>query len=80
MANAPKLEEVFSPEEEKVIRTLVRLGEKWPDSLLLFSASGTLHVMKKDDYVANLFSNDRIATIPGITNDGGDPDWKYSDA
>ena len=59
----------ITPEEAAAIRSLKRLAKKWPQSLQLFSWSGTLIVIKRN-------SNDidaEIATIPGIPNDGGDP-------
>lgn len=78
----------LSKQEHDAINDLKALGGRWPKSLWLFSASGTLHVMKKD-------SNNRVyhplhisgsgpssgggvdpdyivATIQGIENDGGD--------
>jgi hypothetical protein len=56
-------------EEAAAIRSLKRLAKKWPESLRLFSWSGTLIVVKRnnDDIDAE------IATIEGIPNDGGDP-------
>jgi hypothetical protein len=59
----------ITPEEAAAIRSLKRLAKKWPNSLHLFSWSGTLMVTKRN-------SNDidaEIAIIDGIPNDGGDP-------
>lgn len=68
----------LTKKEESAIASLKRAAKKWPDTLWLFSASGTLCVMRKDkdgnyargqdggvdpDYV--------VATI-NIENDGGD--------
>jgi hypothetical protein len=60
----------ITPEEAAAIRSLKRLARKWPNSLMLLSWSGSLHVTKRN-------SNDidaLIATILNIPNDGGDPD------
>jgi hypothetical protein len=59
----------ITPEEAAAIRSLKRLAKKWPQSLRLFSWSGTLMVVKRnsDDIDAE------IATIEGIPNGGGDP-------
>lgn len=65
--------------EEQAIRALERLAKRWPDTLWLFSASGTLCVMRKGkdgEHVSK--SNDgvddayQVTTILGIDNDGGD--------
>ncbi len=59
----------ITPEEAAAIRSLKRLAKKWPNSLKLFSWSGSLHVIKRN-------SNDidaSIATISNIPSDGGDP-------
>ena len=59
----------ITPEEAAAIRFLQRLAKKWPQSLHLFSWSGSLMVTKRN-------SNDiaaAIADIDGIPNDGGDP-------
>jgi hypothetical protein len=61
---------VITKEEQRAIRTLKQLAKKWPDTLMLFSWSGSLCVMKKD--VGGLKAV--IETIHGISNDGGDPD------
>ena len=67
-----------TPEERKAINALKRLAKKWPKSLWLFSASGSLCVMRTDE-------NGEHAHIAGggadahyvletidIPNDGGD--------
>ena len=71
-------------EEKSAISRLTRLSKVWPDSLWLFSASGSLCVMKKDEnnnQVRNPLLNNgqgggvdnnyTVATID-IENDGGD--------
>lgn len=72
-------------EEKSAVASLKRLAQKWPDSLWLFSANGSLHVMKLNPdgsrrVHANIAGDDRaggmdqdavIATID-IPNDGGD--------
>ena len=69
----------ITEEERKAIASLKRLAKKWPDSLWLFSASGTLCVMKYDEdgrravtSVGGVDQNYCVDTVDGITNDGGD--------
>lgn len=38
----------LTKEEAAAVRALHRLAKKWPKSLWLFSAAGTLYVMKRD--------------------------------
>lgn len=68
----------LTKKEQNAINTLKRLGKRWPESLWLFSASGTLCVMRKKDGARVELPNwgvDQefvVTTIPGIENDGGD--------
>jgi hypothetical protein len=67
----------FTAEELAAIRSLERLGRKWPKTLALMSMNGTLLVIHTSDRsrVAETFAGDGemlSASIPGITNDGGD--------
>lgn len=64
--------------EKSAIRSLKRLSKKWPDTLWLFSASGSLAVMRCDDngdhaHVSggSLDPAYLLETID-IPNDGGD--------
>lgn len=72
-------------EEEKIIKSLKRLAKKWPKSLWLFSASGTLCVMKcnkKGEQAMNQPSypgelnlgvdQEYVIDTIKIPNDGGD--------
>lgn len=66
-------------EETKAIKSLQRLAKKWPKSLWLYSASGTLNVMKTnkkgEHAVVENGSIDPyylVGHIQGISNDGGD--------
>lgn len=61
-------------EEAKAIADLSKLASRWPKSLMLFSQSGSLFVLKppKDSQEPRL--RDEVATIKGIPNDGGDAD------
>lgn len=65
-------------EEREAVASLKSLSKRWPKSLWLFSANGTLNVMKKK-------RGGKRATLPGggmdpayvvatipIENDGGD--------
>lgn len=68
----------LTEQEEKAIRALKRVAKKWPDTLWLFSASGSLHVMKKDEMgdcaVTERGGVDQkySVTVIDIENDGGD--------
>ena len=75
----PKL----SDEEVKAIKSLRRLAKRWPDTLWLFSANGSLCVMRKglngehvtdppNEAGAGMCQAMRITAIQGIDNDGGD--------
>lgn len=64
--------------EKNAINTLKRLAKRWPESLWLFSGSGTLCVMKKSaegEHVREdngAVSQDYIVGTIDIENDGGD--------
>ena len=65
-------------EEEKAIASLERLARRWPDSLTLFSWSGSLVIFKSDEWRArpepcDNASDYSVGHIQGIPNDGGDP-------
>jgi hypothetical protein len=78
MARTGHTPEPLTEEEEKAIASLKRLAKKWPESLWLFSASGTLTVMKKypgnDRYPPGWsdLSGEAAVTTINIENDGGD--------
>ena len=67
----------LTPSEEKAIKRLKALAKTWPKSLWLFSASGSLCVMKNDEDGNRCLRGDGVdsdacvATID-IPNDGGD--------
>ena len=64
--------------EDAAISALHRLQKKWPKSLWLFAASGTLTVMKKDENGNKRitefggFDSDATVTTIDIECDGGD--------
>lgn len=65
-------------EEAQAIRALKRLARRWPRQLWLFSAAGSLHVMKADEQGRHHYRSDQsvdpsfsLATVD-IPNDGGD--------
>ena len=68
----------LTSEERNAIAALERLAKRWPPSLMLFSLSGVLCVVRPhhehpgDD---GIYIPDEaiITTIDGIPNDGGDP-------
>ena len=72
----------LNPEEKRAIRALKRLEKIWPKSLWLFSAAGTLCVMKCGEdgeraYRRSYDGSDSIdhrmqITDIDIPNDGGD--------
>jgi hypothetical protein len=68
----------LTKEEKQVIEQLQKLAETWPKSLWLFSASGSLLVMKvgKDGKPVFKYNGgadlDYIVTTIDIPNDGGD--------
>jgi len=65
-------------EEAAAIRSLKRIAKKWPDTLWLFSANGTLCVMKKNDLGERAMLStdgvdpDYLVDSVDIPNDGGD--------
>ena len=69
-----------TPEEKKAIASLKRLAKKWPKSLWLFSASGTLNVMRANEDGGAICTQgkysgvdpDYILASIDIPNDGGD--------
>jgi len=70
----------LSPCEQSAIASLKRLATRWPPSLMLFSWSGTLCVVKLNEdgqwegMDRHQVDRDAIVeTIRGIRNDGGDP-------
>jgi len=69
----------LTKEEKDAIAALKRLARKWPERLWLFSASGSLHVMMKDEgrqaatgLSGGIDPDFIVDTIEGIDNDGGD--------
>ena len=64
-------------EEQKIIKSLKRLAKKWPKGLWLYSASGTLCVMRTGPNGVVLNANGyidqdyRLDSV-NIPNDGGD--------
>lgn len=78
MSKADDLERPLTSAEKRAIRALRRLEKIWPQTLWLFSAGGTLNVMRKKGNLEHaLLSNwgqdpDYSETTVGIENDGGD--------
>ena len=68
----------LNQDEKATIRALKRIASRWPSSLWLFSASGRLCVMKKDDNNEIVMTSaggvdpSRIVCNIEIENDGGD--------
>ena len=64
------------PGERRAIRDLRTLASRWPDTLKLFSAAGSLIVLPADYDCGpdgRLDPAVVLAYIDGIPNDGGDP-------
>lgn len=68
----------LTPEEKRAIAGLKRIAKKWPKTLWLFSASGTLCVMRTDDDGERAHTRgagvdpDFVVETIQIPNDGGD--------
>ena len=68
----------LTKEEKRAINQLKRIEKTFPDSLWLFSASGTLCVMKKDEDNKRVYDStgtvDRhyVVDCIDIENEGGD--------
>lgn len=58
--------DILSEKEEKAIESLMDLAKRWPKTLWLYSASGSLCVMKKND-------KGEIAMIQQPGSEGVDP-------
>jgi hypothetical protein len=65
----------LTPREYAAIEALREVSERWPDTLMLFSWSGTLVVFRKEDFRSGKSLHDIPQwDVHGITNDGGDPE------
>lgn len=68
----------LTKEEKLAIEALKRVAKRWPDTLWLFSASGTLTVMRCGDNGEHMYSPNQsvdqeyVVDTIGIDNDGGD--------
>lgn len=65
-------------EERKAIASLERLAKKWPDSLMLFAAAGSLIVIRSDGSAwepgaGGTMRQDAPLAKIDISCDGGDP-------
>lgn len=69
---------ILTDEEEKAIKALKKVALKWPKTLWLFSASGTLTVMKHGAGGEHAVTNNGavdpnfVVDTVDIENDGGD--------
>lgn len=60
--------------EAKAVAELKRLAKHWPQTLKLFSWSGSLVIFDIEHPSHEGIANDEVLeTIHGIPNDGGDP-------
>lgn len=74
-----RADDTLTAHERVAIEALQRAAKMWPATLWLFSASGTLHVMRKgprgehvETETGGMDPSYSIATVEGIDNDGGD--------
>jgi hypothetical protein len=63
--------------ERRAIKALEKIAESWPNTLWLYSASGTLYVMRKRDgkkafFLGGGVDPDYIVISINIESDGGD--------
>ena len=61
----------MNTKERRAVAALRKLADNWPQSLQLFSWSGSLHVLKPGPQLT--INQALVATVMGIPNDGGDP-------
>ena len=68
-----------TPIEKRIIRALMRLDKIWPKELWLYSANGTLNLMRKHPDGSKTKKGEEqfdhelvIERFPRIENDGGD--------
>jgi hypothetical protein len=61
----------LSRTESAAVASLKRLAKRWPNTLQLFSWSGTLYVFKPTPGLT--LEQATVTTVCGIPNDGGDP-------
>ena len=66
-------EDELTDEERRAIASLERLAKRWPQSLRLFSWSGTLCVIRSEADLLEEPEANVITTIEGIPNGGGAP-------
>lgn len=70
----------LTKEEQNAINSLKRLAKRWPETLWLYSASGSLNVMRYPEDINNGAAmtadggvdQDYSITTINIENDGGD--------
>lgn len=70
----PALSDDLNPDEARAVASLKGLVKRWPRSLALFAASGSLVVARPGE-IDGLVCRSRVIEIPGIHADGGDPEW-----
>ena len=69
----------LNEEERAALAALKKLAKRWPKSLWLFSASGTLHLMRKSEIGERCMTPDgyvdqnaSVWSTRDVENDGGD--------
>jgi len=64
----------LTTQEKRAISELEKLAKRWPKTLVVFSWSGTLHVLKPGK--RRTMGQAIVASFSGIPNDGGDPNME----
>lgn len=59
-------------EEKIAIQSLKKLGEKWPESLLIFAPGGSSLSVRKVRADGGYGISTEVAKAQGFSNDGGD--------
>jgi hypothetical protein len=59
--------------EKRVVAELTAIARHWPPTVMLFAGDGGVAVIDRDTYLKGRGAW-CLASIPGIPNDGGDPD------
>lgn len=67
----------MTSEEQRAVASLRRLASRWPRSLWLFSADGTLYVMRVGEdgrpvfTASGTYDDEYVVAVIDIPNDGG---------
>lgn len=65
----------LTPDERRAVADLRKLAARWPKTLMLFSWSGDLCVLKPAR--ERTMGQAKVTSINGIPNGGGDPNMDH---